>query len=155
MSEQLNTLFNEKVVDENSSSKRRLDGSAQLAHIAGLLANTSLKTIDADFEKYKDAVAASKTDNKSMDELLSDLISYDDVPDTDFIKELDDDTIEGILKSQQSKRSRCKKNTMTMDNYRAMMIASISENIVRHLTGRIKNSVGNRRSSGEIGYTDE
>ena len=154
MSENLTNLFNDAKEPEATANARSLAGTAQLTNTATQLAAEALKTIEGDFETYKDKVAASKADHSAMDALLAEVIKYDAV-DVEFLKELSTDETDKMLKSQQSKRSRAKGKVMTMDNYRTMMIGAISENLIRVATGQSKNSSGPRRLAGHVDYTAE
>ena len=97
---------------------------------------------------------ASQREHSAMDTLIEEMVDFDTV-DYDFIYQLDDKTVDGMLKSQQSKRSRCKSKAMTMDNYKSMMTAAIAEKIIRLATGKTKNAVGVRRGTGTVTFSDE
>src|SRR5690606_11549012 len=84
------------------------------------------KTVNDNFEEYKELIAKSKSDHGEMDELIAKAFNLAD-GDAEFLKELDEATLDGMLKSQQSKRSRAKSKVMTMDNYRTMMIGAIAD----------------------------
>lgn len=147
MSENLNGLFSTTVKDAANSSARSLAGTAQLTNIAMSTANEIIKTLEADFESYVDAIAASKTNHNAMDALI--MKAYDlQTIDTTFLKEIDSDVLEGMLKSQQSKRSRAKGKVMTMDNYRNMMVGALGELLIRQATGQTKSlNVGFRNTT--------
>lgn len=136
------------------NNTRELSGTAQLTSIASNLAAEILRTMNENIEEYAEAIRASQRDNSSMDKLIESVHPLADV-DVEFLKELSDETIEGMLKSQQSKRSRCKAKAMTMDNYRALMTGAIAENLIRLATGKEKHSVGARRMAGSVDYTIE
>ena len=89
-----------------------------------------------------------------MDKLIDLLIDLNEV-DVEFLKQLDEQTTDGMLKSQQSKRSRAKSKTMTLDNYKSMMAGAIAENLIRLATGKTKSAVGARRMSGSVEFTAE
>lgn len=154
MSENLTNLFNENTAAESSTNARSLAGTAQLTNTAANLTNDVLKTVEDDFECYRDKVAASKTDHGAMDTLIASVINLNEV-DIEFLKELDETVLDSMLKSQQSKRSRSKGKVMTMDNYRNMMTAAIAENLIRLATGNVKTAGSSRRLSGSVEYTDE
>jgi hypothetical protein len=150
----INEMFNATENNEATANARSLAGTAQLTAVANELVASTIKTIDGDFENYKDAFAASKSDHSAMDALLAQIINFDDV-DVEFIKELDEATVDGMLKSQQSKRSRAKSKAMTMDNYKSMMTGAIAENLIRKATGKAKSAGGARRMSGSVDFTAE
>ena len=154
MSENMSGLFTVASEDTAASSTRSLAGTAQLTAIASTVANDIIKTIDTNFEEHKELVTASKNDHSSMDDLIDVLYDLQTV-DVGFLKELDEATIDGILKSQQSKRSRSKGKVMTIDNYRTMMIGALSENLVRLATGKEKQAGYSRRTSGTVEFSDE
>lgn len=153
MSNEMNNLFataNEAV----SISNRGLSGTAQLTSIASNIATEIIQTMNSNIDEYVEDIKKSQVDGNALDALIEKVYPLGDT-DVDFLKELDDETIEGMLKSQQSKRSRCKNKTMTMDNYRSLMIGAIAENLIRLATGKEKHAVGNRRMAGSVDYTSE
>lgn len=154
MSQELNKLFNEAEGQESTAGARSLAGTAQLTNIATSLANDILKIINDNFEDYKELVAKSKSAHSAMDELIDKACDLKTV-EADFLLELDDDTIDGMLKSQQSKRSRSKSKVMTMDNYRTMMVGAIAENLIRIVADKPKSAVGNRHAAGKVDFSAE
>ena len=153
MSNAMNNLF----ANENTTAatgNRGLSGTAQLTSVAGSIAAEILRRMNDNIEEFADDIKASQRDNNAMDALIERVYPLDDV-DVDFLRELDEDTIEGMLKSQQSKRSRCKSKAMTMDNYRALLTGAIAENLIRMATGKEKHSTGPRRMAGSVDYTIE
>lgn len=153
MTNEMNNLF---ATESNNTTvgNRGLSGTAQLTSVASDIANNILQTMNADIGSYTDAIKASQRDNNAMDELIDRVWDLEQT-DVDFLKVLDESTLEGMLKSQQSKRSRCKSKAMTMDNYRALMTGAIAENLIRLATGKEKHSAGGRRVSGSVDYTIE
>jgi len=154
MSKELLNLFSEQENRETANSARNLAGTAQLTSLASTIANDILKTANDNFEEYKELIAKSKSDHDAMDELIAKAYNLADA-DVEFLRELDEATLNGMLKSQQSKRSRAKSKIMTMDNYRSMMIGAIAENLIRLVTGKKKSAGGNRRNAGKVEYSDE
>jgi len=153
MSEQLNTLFNATESQEATANARSLAGTAQLTSVSTTIAHDILKAVNDNFEDYKELVAKSKVDHSAMDQLIAKAYDLSTV-DVDFLKEIEEATIDGMLKSQQSKRSRSKSKVMTMDNYTSMMVGAIAENLIRLVTGKTKSASGNRRAAGKVDYTD-
>jgi len=153
MSNEMNNLF--ATVNESTTvGNRGLSGTAQLTSIASNIASMIIQVMNNDIESYVDDIKASQVDNNAMDKLIEKVNPLGEV-DVEFLKEIDDETIEGMLKSQQSKRSRCKSKAMTMDNYRALMTGAIAENLIRLATGKEKHSIGARRMAGSVDYTIE
>lgn len=150
----INEMFNATENNEATANARSLAGTAQLTAVANELVASTIKTIDGDFENYTEAFAASKSDHSAMDALLAQIINFDTI-DVEFIKELDETVVDGMLKSQQSKRSRAKSKAMTMDNYKSMMAGAIAENLIRKATGKAKSAGGARRMSGSVDFTAE
>ena len=149
----MNNLF-AAVNNVSTTSNRGLSGTAQLTSVAGDIASKILNTMNNSIDEYVDDIKASQANNDAMDELIEKVHPLNEV-DIDFLKEIDDYTIEGMLKSQQSKRSRCKSKAMTMDNYRALMTGAIAENLIRLATGKEKHAGGSRRMAGSVDYTIE
>lgn len=150
----LNELFSATTNSESAASTRGLAGTAQLTATANELVAECIKKLNDDLDKYRDDFTASQSDHNAMDKLLAELIDFSTV-DVEFIKQLDEDTVDGMLKSQQSKRSRCKSKAMTMDNYKSMMSGAIAENLIRLATGKAKSAGGARRAAGSVTFTEE
>lgn len=156
MSNDFTQLF---ATSENNQSeatgRRSLAGTAQLTNLSSTITNAILSMYSADVpEDIKPLLAASREDHGAMDELIAK--SYDlSVVDTTFISELDEPTAEGMLKSQQSKRSRTKGKDMTLDNYRSMLTAAVAETLIRNATGKVKYAAGSRRASGAVIFTED
>lgn len=149
----INELFG-TINPEATTSTRSLTGTAQLTHLSANIADAIIRAMEAEIDVYKPRIQESARDSKAMDVLIDELgeINPDDAS---FLTELDEHTIDGILKSQQSKRSRAKSKQMTLDNYRTLMTAAIAENIVRIVTGREKNANSNRTVGAIVNYTIE
>ena len=150
----INEMFNATENNEATTNARNLAGTAQLTAVANELVAQCIKTLNDNLEEYRDEFAASQKDHSAMDALLAKLIDFDTI-DVEFIKELDEATVDGMLKSQQSKRSRAKSKAMTMDNYKSMMSGAIAENLIRKATGKVKSAGGARRMSGSVDFAAE
>lgn len=150
----INEMFNATETNEATANARSLAGTAQLTAVANELVAQCIKTLNDNLDEYREDFEASKHDHNAMDKLLAKLIDFDTV-DVEFIKELDETTVDGMLKSQQSKRSRAKSKAMTMDNYKSMMAGAIAENLIRKATGKVKSAGGARRMSGSVDFTAE
>jgi hypothetical protein len=150
----LNEMFNVTESNVKTTNARTLAGTAQLTAVANELVAECIKKLNDNLEEYREDFEASKHDHSAMDALLAKLIDYDTV-DVEFIKELEEATVDGMLKSQQSKRSRAKSKVMTLDNYKNMMAGAIAENLIRKATGKVKSAGGARRMSGSIDFTAE
>lgn len=152
-----NTTINNLFATDNNTttvSNRGLSGTAQLTSVASNLANEILQVMNSNIDEYAEDIKKSQVDNNAMDTLIEKVYKLENV-DVDFLKELDEDTIDGMLKSQQSKRSRSKSKAMTMDNYRTLMTGAIAENLIRLATGKEKHAGGPRRMAGSVDYTIE
>lgn len=150
----INEMFNATENNETTSNARNLAGTAQLTSVANELVAKCISELNDNLDTYRDEFAASQKDHSAMDALLAKLIDFDTI-DVEFIKELDETTVDGMLKSQQSKRSRAKGKVMTMDNYKSMMSGAIAENLIRKATGKAKSAGGARRMSGSVDFTAE
>ncbi len=150
----LTNLFTTANNNTATAGSGTLPGTAQLTNIASSAARNTLDIANNDLDKYGDLIVKSQTDTASLDKLIDECgPASDDFP-LDFLKELDEELLESMLKSQQSKRSRCKSKEMTMDNYTSMLTAAIAENFIREALGREKGSFGGR-ASGPVQYSDE
>lgn len=150
----LNEMFATDATQEATTGSRGLAGTAQLTALSSEITQAIISIVNDNYDEYKDLMLASKTDNNSMDKLINKAYDLTTV-DINFLQELSEEVTTGMLKSQQSKRSRSKSKVMTIDNYRTMMTAAIAENLIRLATGKDKASSGSRRLSGSVEYTEE
>lgn len=129
----------------------------QLTTMAVKLADSALEKLNAQYEEYSELFNESRESHAAMDQLIDELKLLDGV-EADFLKDLDEKSINGILKSQQSKRSRAKnKNEMTLENYHTMLVGAICENIIRDVRDMPKNhtAIGGRSGKSIFDYTPE
>ena len=154
MSEKLNEMFAANTNETTTTNNRSLAGTAQLTSIANTIAQVLIERISDGPETYGEQFENSKTDNNAMDALINLMIDLSTV-EAEFLKELDEDTLNSMLKSQQSKRSRSKNKVMTIDNYRNLMSGAVSELLIRRAMGKAKSSMGYRRAPGSVEYTAE
>lgn len=150
----LRESFVKEIDTKAAAGFRGLPGTADLTRVAGSVSAEVLKKMDADVEGYREKLEASKVDHNAMDSLIKECCDLETV-DVDFLKQLDESALDSMLKSQQSKRSRCKSKVMTFDNYRAMMVGAVAELLLRQVLGRDKSTFGYRRAAGKIEYNDE
>jgi hypothetical protein len=146
MSNNMNGLFVSQDEPNAVQSTRSLAGTAELTRIASDVTKEIMQKVNADFENYRDDVELSKHEHSAMDALIKDVADLSAV-DVSFINDLDEETVDGILKSQQSKRSRAKGKVMTFENYMSMMTAAVAENLVRLATGKEKHAFAGRMGS--------
>ena len=154
MTNNLKEMFAANENGTTTTGSRSLAGTAQLTSIANNIVAEVLKKANADAETYQERIVDSQSDHDVMDALIQELYDLESV-DINFLKELDEETQDAMLKSQQSKRSRTKGKTMTMNNYRNLMAGGVAELLIRQATGKVKIAGGTRRSSGNIVYTAE
>lgn len=149
MTTEMNGLFTGSVATTTNGT---LAGTQQLTNLASTIATTVLDLANADLTQFADRIKLSLTATDVLDKLVNDLYPIAEV-DVTFLKALTEDVLEGMLKSQQSKRSRCKSKEMTMENYTSMMTAAIAEMLLRLAMGKDKGTFGGRSSS--VAYTDD
>lgn len=154
MSEKLNEMFAANTNESTTTGARSLAGTAQLTSIANTISQELINKISTDTETYGEQFENSKTDHNAMDSLINNMMDLSTV-ETEFLKELDEETLNSMLKSQQSKRSRSKNKVMTIDNYRNLMAGAVSELLIRQAMGKAKSSMGYRRAPGSVEYTAE
>lgn len=154
MTNNINEMFNTVENNETTTNARSLAGTAQLTSVANTLVADCMAKLSEQLDDYKELFMESQKDHNAMDKLLALLIDFDSI-DVEFISSLDEQTVDGMLKSQQSKRSRAKNKLMTMDNYKNMMAGAIAENLIRKATGKVKMATGIRRVSGSLDFTEE
>lgn len=140
--------------EKRTAGARGLKGTAQLVGISNAIAQENINKITAAPETYEEIFENSKIDHNYMDILINELTDLSAVV-VPILDELEEDNLEKMLRSQQSKRSRTKSMPMTLDNYRAMMSAGVAELLLRRALGRPKMSSSLRRTPGCLTYTDE
>lgn len=141
-----NGVLKELFVDEVqavkvSSGANQLSKTAQLTQVATSIANEIFAKITAEPEAYHERVIASQKSHDAMDELINELYQLDTV-DISFLQTETEETIEKMIRSQQSKRSRAKGKPMTKENYLTMMVGAIAENLLRLAAGKPKSAGG-------------
>jgi len=154
----ISTLF-AATNEATTISNRGLEGTAQLTSIASVIAaNIFNEARTASQDGDNDAIqqiGASMTDMSVLDKIVDNGVTPDDYESADFLKAIVETQLEQMLKSQQSKRSRCKAKAMTEDNYKSMLTAAIAEHFIRWALGKDKQSVGRGAGNGSVSYTDE
>lgn len=148
----INELFGTNT--ETTSNARTLSGTVALTQVASAGASSAIRRMEADIENYRDRIALSATDSAELDKLIDELKPLVDIESDDPLRFLDEDTVESMLKSQQSKRSRAKGKAMTLDNYKTLMTAAIAEDILRELYNKPKQAGGTKRR-GSVEFTTE
>lgn len=148
----IHELF-DKENQEQIAGARTLSGTAELTRVAGNIAVNVIRSMEEQIDIYRDRIATSANDSKAMDELLDEFRPWTDIEEDSVLRSLDDETVESMLKSQQSKRSRCKSKTMTLDNYTSLMTATIAEHLLRELYNKPKSAGYNSRRAGVVDYT--
>lgn len=145
---------------EMQSAKQDLDSifeaveDSKVAHDAMdklITDNYSLQSVDVDFLKFEGKAPekpADETDEKAMAEYNALVAKY--LKDS----EEHDATIDKMIKSQQSKRSRAKSKAMTQDNYNTLMTGAIAENLLRISSGKEKQGVGFSSGTKAVSYDD-
>lgn len=148
-----NNLFAESN-NTATTNHRSLAGTAELTAMASNLTNEVINQLNENIDEHMELFKASQKDHSAMDKLIEEMVDFSTV-DYSFIIQFDETTVDGMLKSQQSKRSRCKSKAMTLDNYKNMMTAAIAEKLIRLATGKTKNAVGVRRNAGKVEFSEE
>lgn len=148
----INELFNHET-QETSANSRTLNGTAELTRISHNAAVNIIRSMEEDIESYRERIAKSATDSREMDALLDEFKPWTDIDEEHMLRNLDDETVEGMLKSQQSKRSRTKGKTMTLDNYTTLITATIAESLLREFYNKPKSAVSNNRRGTIVDYT--
>lgn len=147
----INELFHTET--KENTNTRALSGTAELTKISNNVAVSIIRRMEEQIDVYRDRIARSANDAKEMDALLEEFKPWADIEEDNIVRNLDDATVEGMLKSQQSKRSRTKSKAMTLDNYCTLMTATIAESLLREIYNKPKSAAfGNRRGSS-VDYT--
>lgn len=150
----INELFTTET-NETTVSARLLNGTAELTRIAGNIATDIIRKMEDGGEEYHSRIQQSTTDSKVLDAIIDEFYpTFIGIIEEDSeLRHLSEETVEGMLKSQQSKRSRSKSKAMTLDNYCNLMTAAVAENILRELYNKPKAAHVGFRRGGSIDYT--
>lgn len=151
----INDLFATNIGEAKKASARSLTGTARLTQLASDYADEFIRVAGTD-EIDDEALQAALKNNNELDALIREALFIDvSFEDTEFFLGLGDAAGEKMLKSQQSKRSRCKGKTMTADNFRNLLVAAIAECILRDVFGMEKNAGAGTARRASLDYTDE
>lgn len=148
----INELFGHES-NEVTVSARQLSGTAELVRIADNIATNIIRSMEEQIDIYRDRIGESAKDAKAMNTLLDEFRPWGEIDEDSVLRNLDEKTVEGMLKSQQSKRSRCRGKAMTLDNYRSLISATIAEHILRELYDKPKNAGVHGRAARIVDYT--
>lgn len=148
----INELFTNEST-QTTNNARMLNGTAELTRISNGIAVNIIRSMEEQIDIYRERIAKSATDAKEMDTLIDEFRPWTDIEEDSVLRNLSDETVEGMLKSQQSKRSRTKGKTMTLDNYTQLMTATIAESLLRELYNKPKSAAFGSRRSHSLDYT--
>lgn len=147
----INELFN---TESNASTNPHiLNGTAELTHIANSEATRIIREMEANIDVYRERIAQSSKDMRIMDEIIREFKPWDAIEEGSMLRSLSEETVESMLRSQQSKRSRTKGKAMTLDNYRTLLSAAIAEETLREIYNKPKSAHVGVRSSGPVDFT--
>lgn len=142
-----------------TSGANKLNITASLTNVASGIASVVIEKLLEHVENvdtkeaYTKLFEDSKVDNDVLDSMIDQFTDLS-VVNIDFLKEESEDTLDRALKSQQSKRSRTKTKNMTADNYKQLVTAAVSENLIRMALGKPKGT-GGAVSGGSSSLTEE
>lgn len=147
------TLFEPEVKVTAAGRQNQLSMTGHLTAHASRLADNITQVLTADPEQWRNKVLASQKSHDAMDDLINEIVELREES-YDYLQGLDEEELEKMLRSQQSKRSRAKSKTMTFENYRTMMIGAIAENILRLVANKPK-SAGGYSEYGDVSLSEE
>lgn len=139
--------------DGGNVQTRGLYHTAELTQRSTDIAKQILKVV-LNEETYREAIVKSQKSADDMDELIATVFDFS-TGDFSFLADAELDELERMLKSQQSKRSRTKGKSMTLENYTTMMTAAVAEKILRTVGGIPKGSIGNVRTTTGLYSVEE
>jgi hypothetical protein len=148
----INELFGTN--EMSTTNARALPGTAELTNTAHAAAVRMMNAMENDIENYKPRIAKSAIDSRELDDIIEELYGIE-LDEDSVLRNLTDEQVEAMLKSQQSKRSRAKSKAMTVDNYVTLLTAAIAEKILRDTYNKPKSAGGFHRASGSVDYTIE
>ncbi len=151
----LKELFtNNNNTKEVTNRGNQLGSTANLTRISTDIAREILKIAEADVEKYQTKIIESQKSHDAMDALINEIYDLTTV-DIEFLKTEDEEILDRMIKSQQSKRSRAKSKEMTLDNYITMMTGAVAENLLRLAANKPKTAGGGGARRTSVRYTEE
>lgn len=148
----INELFGTNEANANVNH-RSLPGTAELTAVAANAAHRIVKAMEADIETYRPRIQKSASDSKELEAIIDEFRPLHEIGEDHLLRNLDSETVESMLKSQQSKRSRTKSKAMTLDNYINLLTAAIAEDILREIYNMPKQAGGFSRSTSMVDYT--
>jgi len=134
-----------------AEGSRSLNKTGQLTSLAESIANDILK---ATTDEHEAEIKQTMVDHNAMDRFINKMTSLDKA-DISFLKDVSEDELDKMIKSQQSKRSRSKGKTMTLDNYMSLMTGAIAELLLREAAGKPKDSSALGARKKDVSYSDE
>lgn len=138
---------------ELTQNNHQLSKTAMLTNISSKLASEIFAKVAADPAEYEAQILASQKSHDAMDDLIATAADLGAV-DVEFLKSESKESLEKMIRSQQSKRSRAKSKVMTQENYMTMMTGAVAEILLR-LAADMPKSSGGGTVMGEIGFSDE
>ena len=151
----LKELFtNNNNTKEVTNRGNQLGSTANLTRISTDIAREILKIAEADAEKYQAKIIESQKSHDAMDALINEIYDLKQV-DIEFLKTENEEILDRMIKSQQSKRSRAKSKEMTLDNYITMMTGAVAENLLRIAANKPKSAGGGGARRSSVRYSDE
>ncbi len=132
----------------------QLSSTANLTRISTDIAREILKRVEADAEKYQQLILDSQKSHDVMDQLINEIYDLTTV-DIEFLKTEDEEILDRMIKSQQSKRSRAKSKEMTLENYLTMLTGAVAENLLRIAANKPKSAGGGGARRRTVTYSEE
>lgn len=135
----MNELFVQNEGTTVRDSKAAIAYTAQLTQVSAEIAKEFiLNTVTTGDAELAARIKLAMTDNDELDRML---VEFTEINNTDvaWLQEATEDEIDRMLKSQQSKRSRSKKQAMTQDNFTKLVTGAAAEMLLRKASGKAKN----------------
>lgn len=135
----MNNLFVQNNNNTVRESKTAIAYTAQLTQVSAELAKEFFEnTVTTGDEELAARLKLAMTNNDELDAMLTEYTGIENA-DTEWLNEATEDEIDRMLKSQQSKRSRSKKQAMTQDNFMKLVTGAAAEMLLRKASGKAKN----------------
>jgi len=144
--ERMMTMFKTNEVAVRGGSE-----TIRMTEVASMIALNVLQRVKAKEWTEEEVVAIAK-DHDKMDNFLK-VNNIVELEKFDCIKGLDEELVERMLKSQQSKRSRAKSKELTESVFVAMLVGAICENALRDTYNKEKGHFGAAKG-GELTEED-
>lgn len=154
----LSNLFNG--AEQTTTGGQQFEKTAVLTQQANTVVTNMLSRINKieggtdEAQTAANLVLGAKNSIADTDALLDRYADLTEI-ETYQLRDLDEETVAGMLKSQQSKRSKSRSKAEHFPMFKSMLVAAVAENILRQLYNKPKYASGGTGAKSKIDWSDE